>query len=433
MFIPRIGQEVMVDFMEGDPDQPVVIGRLYNADNMPFYELPKFKTISTIKSNSSPGGKGFNEMRFEDKKDKEQVFIHSQKRMDVRVRGSLYETCGGNRQESIGVRSDNQPGGNLAITVGGNYDLHVKVDNYIGIDGKLNEGVKGDVVEEVQGKQQTVVTGKRELNAQEIILEALSKISLKVGGSFITVDLSGVTISGPMVKINSGGAATGTGPATIDDPLDAEPADTGEPGYLDRPRRGGGRGRRRRTLTGQHAPPFATTRLPDGSVRVGNSLIIRPSATNPNFQNEVLADLTEMSNHPTSMNTLNSLNNSGHTAAIQETTGGNATNFDNNRDAAAAGRPALGGGTGTGNGTNSTIDYNRTPRPTSADPSIMRPADVGLHHELAHADDGAHGRDDDTPDPAHPGQAIAESNVIDRDNEYRDERGIPRRRDHSTL
>jgi hypothetical protein len=59
--------------------------------------------------------------------------------------------------------------------------------------------------------------------------------------------------------------------------------------------------------------------------------------------------------------------------------------------------------------------------------------DVGLHHELAHADDGAYGRDDDTPDPAHPGQAIAESNVIDRDNEYRDERGIPRRRDHSTL
>ena len=237
-----------------------------------------------------------------------------------------------------------------------------------------------------------------------------------------------------MVKVNSGGAGTPTSTQTIDDPLDAESADTGAPGYFDRPRTGGGRrGRNRRTLTGQHAPPFATRTLSDGSIQVGNSLIIRPNPANPNFQNEVLGDLTEMSNHPTGMNTLNNLNNSGHTVAIQETTGGNATNFDNNQDAAAVGQPALGGGTGTGNGTNSTIDYNRTPRPTSADPSVMRPADVGLHHELAHADDGAHARDDDTPDPAHPGQAIAESNVIDRDNEYRDERGIPRRRDHSTL
>ena len=84
---------------------------------MPHYELPKYKTLSYFKSRTSPDdGKGFNEIRFEDKQGKEQVFIHSQKRMDMRVRGSFYETCGGNRQESVGVRTDNQPGGNLAIT-----------------------------------------------------------------------------------------------------------------------------------------------------------------------------------------------------------------------------------------------------------------------------------------------------------------------------
>ena len=75
--IPRIGQEVLVSFMEGDPDQPIITGRVYNATNMPPYELPANKTQSGIKSRSSPGGKAsnFNELRFEDKKGKEEVYF----------------------------------------------------------------------------------------------------------------------------------------------------------------------------------------------------------------------------------------------------------------------------------------------------------------------------------------------------------------------
>lgn len=254
MFIPRIGQEVVVDFLEGDPDQPIIVGSVYNPETMPHYELPKFKTLSYIKTRTTPDdGKGFNELRFEDKQGKEQVFIHSQKRMDVRVRQSLYETCGGNRQERIGMRTDNSPGGNLAISIGGNYDLHVKDGTYIGIDGKLNETVKREVVEDYQSSLQTMVKSSAELNARSITLEALTKITLKVGGNFISIDPSGVTIFGLTVRINSGGFAMGTLPATIDDPVDAEAADTGEPGYLDRPRSGGGKGRNRRTLNGQHA------------------------------------------------------------------------------------------------------------------------------------------------------------------------------------
>jgi type VI secretion system secreted protein VgrG len=259
MFIPRIGQEVMVDFLEGDPDQPIIVGSVYNPETMPHYELPKYKTLSYFKSRTSPDdGKGFNELRFEDKQGKEQVFIHSQKRMDVRVRGSYYETCGGNRQEVIGVRTDNKPGGNLAITVGGNYDLHVKDSMYIGIDKKLNETVKGVVVEDYQSSLSTMVKTKAELNAMEIIMEAKTKISLKVGGNCIVIDPSGITIAGTMVKINSGGFGTETGNPSIDDPLDAEAADTGQPGYLDRPRSGSGRRtRNRRQLNSQHyvAPP----------------------------------------------------------------------------------------------------------------------------------------------------------------------------------
>ncbi len=258
MFIPRVGQEVIVDFLDGDPDRPIITGSVYNPKTMPHYELPKFKTLTYIKTRTSPDdGKGYNELRFEDKANKEQVFIRSQKRMDVRVRGSLYETCGGSRHEVIGLKEENQPGGNLAITVAGNYDLHVKESHFIGIDGKLNEAVKGEVVEDYQSSLATMVKSSAELNASSITLEAKTQITLKVGGNFIMIGPSGVTIVGTMTMINSGGSAMGTNNASIEDPLDAETSDTGEPGYLDKPRSGGGGGRRRRTLPGQHyvSPP----------------------------------------------------------------------------------------------------------------------------------------------------------------------------------
>ncbi len=76
--------EVIVDFLEGDPDQPIITGCVYNPDAMPPYTLPDEKTKSAIKSNSSKGGGGFNEIRFEDKKGSEQIFIHGEKDLDIR-------------------------------------------------------------------------------------------------------------------------------------------------------------------------------------------------------------------------------------------------------------------------------------------------------------------------------------------------------------
>ncbi|MEP6923189.1 MAG: type VI secretion system tip protein TssI/VgrG, partial [Pyrinomonadaceae bacterium] len=86
MFIPRIGMEVVINFLEGDPDQPIITGCVYNAEAMPPYTLPDEKTKSTMKSDSSTGGGGFNELRFEDKKGSEQIFIHAEKDVDMRVK-----------------------------------------------------------------------------------------------------------------------------------------------------------------------------------------------------------------------------------------------------------------------------------------------------------------------------------------------------------
>src|SRR6266542_1471110 len=409
MFIPRIGQEVMVDFMEGDPDQPVVIGRVYNADNMPFYELPKFKTISGIKSNSSPGGKGFNEIRFEDKKDKEQVFIHAQKRMDVRVRQSVYETCGGTRQICIG--------GNLALTVGGDTDIHLKGSEFEGIDGKLNQGVKGDVVFDYQANDATVVNANYELNARQITIEALTQITLKVGSSFVVIDLTGVTIQGPLVKINSGGAAMGTGPASIDDPLDCEGADTGEPGFLERPRKGGAsKGRRRRTLGGHHAPDVKYDPA-TGNYQVGKNITI--SGTD-DFKKKALNDVADIGDTPTGKQLLDEIDAGTHKVNIQESptdprTGKKSPGFARKSDPAGAETPGVGSDT--------TIFYN--PDGTKAKDQNGNPIDIPgkeiLGHETIHADHNSQGTNlSSQPDPKDPTGNQEESSTIGI-NDHKDE------------
>lgn len=116
MFLPRIGQEVVVDFIEGDPDQPIITGRVYNGEKTPPYELPSEKTKSTIKSESSSGG-GNNEIRFEDKKGAEEIYIHAQKDKDIRVEN--------NRTASIEVDDDlTVVSGNRTIKIPqGTYDL----------------------------------------------------------------------------------------------------------------------------------------------------------------------------------------------------------------------------------------------------------------------------------------------------------------------
>ncbi len=224
MFIPRIGMEVMIVFVDGDPDQPIISGTLYNPHSMPPYELPANKTRSTIKSNSSQGGGGFNEIRFEDKKGEEQIFIHGEKNLDVRIKESAYHYIG--KEQHSEVVADE------FIKVGGDQHSEVVGNVTEKVGGSVELKVGGDVQEKISGKQAVDAGTEIHLKAgMKVILEAGVQISLVVGGNFVDIGPAGVTIKGTLVLINSGGAAgsgSGASPGTPTAPTAADTAEAGK-------------------------------------------------------------------------------------------------------------------------------------------------------------------------------------------------------------
>jgi len=226
MFVPRIGQEVIVEFLEGDPDRPIITGRVYNGDEMPPYELPANKTRSTVKSNSSKGGGGYNEIRYEDLKGSEQIYIHAQKNEDERVGNDSKEWIGHDRH---------------MIVKNEQFEL-VKADKHMKVEGDHNEKVQGTMsVEAVNDWQQKTgfnyaheagfeIHLKAGLN---VVIEAGIELTLKTdGGSFIKLCPAGIFISGsPMIFINSGGtggSGHGSSPTPPKVPLEADSDEAGE-------------------------------------------------------------------------------------------------------------------------------------------------------------------------------------------------------------
>ena len=125
MFIPRIGQEVIVDFLEGDPDNPIVTGRVYHATNTTPYPLPADKTKSTIKSDSSPGGGGSNELRFEDAKGDEEVYLHAQKDWSIAVENDKNQAVGHDESLYVSNNRTKTVGADETITVDKNRTITV--------------------------------------------------------------------------------------------------------------------------------------------------------------------------------------------------------------------------------------------------------------------------------------------------------------------
>lgn len=226
-FLPRVGQEVIVDFLDGDPNRPVVTGSLYNGDVMPPFALPEHATRSGLRTDSVKGT-GANELRFEDKAGKEQVYLQAQRNQDNRVRASSRESVGGNRHLTVG--------GSQSLMVEANRHDIVWTDAKQNVDSTLSQMVGLEHHEEV-GENYALKAGL------EITLEAGLTLTLKASGGFITIGPTGVTISGNMVLINSGGAP-GSLTAQVQEPDEAHYASDGSPGG----KGGAPRGRRQSRL-----------------------------------------------------------------------------------------------------------------------------------------------------------------------------------------
>src|SRR5262249_21098798 len=189
-FWPRVGQEVVVSFLEGDPDQPLIVGSVYNAEQMPPYlgngldpKHPDDMQLSGIKTCSTPGGHGFNELRFDDTKGKEQVFLRSQGALDVRALGSQRTSVGGSCHLSVGGEAREKVGGSKQVEVGDL--LQLLSENY-------RQRVKGDCLVACD-KHMAVLSGDLlELAAvSRLLLGSKTLIKLKAGPSSITLTPEG--------------------------------------------------------------------------------------------------------------------------------------------------------------------------------------------------------------------------------------------------
>jgi type VI secretion system secreted protein VgrG len=197
MALPRIGHEVIVSFLDGDPDQPIITGRTHHAANTPPYALPEHKTRTTLKTRTHKG-EGSNELRFEDEAGKEQIYIHAQKDLDLLTENDRAEVVKNDSHLTVGNNRVSQVSANDNLTVDGDRKESVGADSSLTVNGNLHSQ---------QGKAQLVEAGTEihHKAGQKVVIETGAEITLKVGGNFIRVDPSGVTLSGPLVNMNNGG------------------------------------------------------------------------------------------------------------------------------------------------------------------------------------------------------------------------------------
>ncbi|MEN9903983.1 MAG: hypothetical protein RLZZ555_548 [Pseudomonadota bacterium] len=204
--IPRVGQEVVVEFLEGDPDRPLITGSVYNHDQMPPHELPRHMTRSGIRSRSTPGGNGSssNEIRFEDRRGEEELRLHAERDQVLHTRRDRVEWIG--HESHLIVRQDMLAQfdadhhlsvcGDQNIELGGSHSFHVGQD----WQGRIGLRMAAEAGEEIHLK-----AGSR------LVLEAGAQLTLKVGGSFIEIGPGGVTISGSSLSFNDGAGSPGSG------------------------------------------------------------------------------------------------------------------------------------------------------------------------------------------------------------------------------
>ena len=272
VFLPRIGHEVLIDFLDGNPDNPVVVGSLYNNANLPPWKLPDHRTRSGVRTKSTLGGGAdeFNELRFEDKKGDEEVYLQAQKYLNTWVKRSEKRKVDLNRRTVVGNHDEKvvkkghdhvtveegeqvirvaansrtlDVNKNHTVAIGVDESLTVGANRTLKVSGKQAVEVGGDQQITVRGKQTTTVTGNDAVTVEQgnatrtvsmghieekaslgnitvkadlgkITLEAMQSIELKVGMNSIRIDQTGITLKGVMVKIEGQAMAQIKAPMT---------------------------------------------------------------------------------------------------------------------------------------------------------------------------------------------------------------------------
>lgn len=242
MFIPRIGMEVVVSFVGGDPDKPLITGCVYNGLNKPIHELPKEKTKSYIRTSSSPGGEGYNELCFEDKKGQEEIYLHAQRDQREEVEHNHEKHVKADRQVKVGGNESYAVEGTQLVTVtkkrtveakddeqykvtknqlyevgekttelyhGGRERTVEKFDNTTVKDANKNTTVKGQYNVQVS----THFSVKHGDANQLLVNDALwgsfqDKVELKVGGNRVLMDGDKITLSATQELVLQCGAAS---------------------------------------------------------------------------------------------------------------------------------------------------------------------------------------------------------------------------------
>ena len=231
LFTPRVGQEVVVTFLNGNPDYPLITGCVYNGDNLPPY-LPDEPTKSTIFTNSSKGGEGFNELRFEDLKDSEQIFMHAQKDLDTEVFNgnrtcTIFNDGGDGGDDTLTLKKGNRTmtlnegnetiqldkgnrsvtltegnetielsKGNQSITLGGG-------DQTIDITGNVSQKVSGNYDLEVQGNFTLKVTGNIMIQSTgNTDIQATGNLTMQ-GAQVMAQGQAMATIKSPMINVEA--------------------------------------------------------------------------------------------------------------------------------------------------------------------------------------------------------------------------------------
>ncbi len=238
MIIPRIGMEVVVEFLEGDPDKPLVTGCVYNGRNMPPYSLPGDKTKSVFKTNTHQGS-GFNELTFEDEKDRELIYVHGQKDHQIEILNDRAKTIGRDQTEAIGrdksitVGQDHTEsvardashtiGNNVTYTVGQNQIEKYGKDHIHRVGNIHKQDIVADHLVQVGRNVEETVKGRYTLNVNQSItnntkthtLMAFEKFVIKGPGGKITIDSSGITLEAPKIELKGMVKMGGMGMAQV--------------------------------------------------------------------------------------------------------------------------------------------------------------------------------------------------------------------------